>query len=131
MGYNRNNGKSRFRRKWLRLVIIVLGVIFVVHFYLTCRIHRFAASICENTIKGQSLQNADIVYIRDTILQDMKADLMTGYRISVVPYDALEFEFPRVTHTVYISTESRQRALRIRYDPFRDQFHIVGFWTIR
>ncbi len=131
MFFKRTDGKTKLRRKCLYAFIIVALILLVIHLHLTYRIHRFTVSICENTIKGQSLKNPDIVSIHDTLLDGMKNDLISGYRISVVPYDACEFEFPKVTHSAFISTKSQERALRIRYDPFRNQFHIVGWWTVR
>ena len=120
-----------FSTKPGRIVVGVMLTLLIGHFWLTWRIHRFVDHFCQATLRGESLSDPDVVLIHDNILAPLGAEMREGYTITTRPYDAAEFEFPRSTHTAFVTTRSHQRGLRLRFDPFRNQFHVVGYWTIR
>jgi hypothetical protein len=114
-----------------RLTVGVLILLLICHIWLTWRIHRFVDHFCQATIMGESLMDPDIVLVHDDLLEPLKSELELGYTISTRPYDAFEFDFPRCTHSAFVTTSSNNRGLRLRFDPFRNQFHVVGYWTVR
>ena len=114
-----------------RLTFGVLLLLLIGHIWLTWRIRHFVDHFCQATIKGESLSTPDAVLVYDELLDPLRSELEEGYTISTRPYDAFEFEFPRCTHSAFVTTRSNSRGLRLRFDPFRNQFHVVGYWTVR
>ena len=121
-------GCSRRRRIIATAVLsLLLG-----HLWLTWRIHRFVDHFCRATIEGTTLCDPDVVFVYDHLLKGPLGDeLKSGSRISTRPYDAFEFKFARCTHSAFVTTATHRTGLRLRFDPFRNQFHVVGYWTIR
>jgi hypothetical protein len=114
-----------------RIALIVILSVLTVHLWLTWRIHRFVDHFCKATITAKSLSHPDIVFVYDDLLAGPIAnELSLGYKISTRPYDACEFEFLRCTHSAFIRTANHRTGLRLRFDLFRNQFHVVGYWTV-
>lgn len=139
MSQHSNIRMKRIRRilRWVlatnkgRLLLGVLLAFLVGHAWLTWRIHRFVDHFCQATIKSESLAAPDVVLVHDDLLDPLIDELREGYTITTRPYDAFGFEFPKCTHTAYVTTKSHRRGLRLRFDPSRNQFHVVGYWTVR
>ena len=114
-----------------RLILGIALLFLATHIWLTWRIHRFVDHFCQASITGESLSHPDVVLVRDNLLEQMKKELNDGYIIKTKPYDAFEFDFPKCTHTAYVITATHKKGLRLRFDPIRNQFHVVGYWTIK
>lgn len=108
----------------------VLAIALLLHGWLTWRIHRFSNHFCEAAAKGASLQHDDVVIVHEHLLDDLGTEQRAGYEVSTRPYDVFDWEFPRCTHTAFIETASRKQGLRLRFDPWRNKFHVVGSWTV-
>ncbi len=87
-------------------------------------------AICEHlvrsAIEGTSPDHSDIVSATQ-YLDRMADDMRDGYKVRITDKDD---DDPRVTHTAYFISDDWGIGLRFRYDPDRDKFHIVGYWTI-
>jgi hypothetical protein len=114
-----------------RIFLVVLSIILCTHFWLTWRIHRLVDHFCRKTINQESLSFRDVVLVYDDLLEPLRDELSNGFRISTRPYDAFEFDFTRCTHTAFVTTKTHRLGLRLRFDPFRNKFHVVGYWTIK
>jgi hypothetical protein len=92
------------------------------------RVERLTRHLATAAIHRTSPDDPDIV-LAAPWLEELD-DLREGYKVRITHRDYFN-EPERVTHNVYVSTERWERGIRLRYDPNRDKFHMVGYWTIR
>jgi len=98
------------------------------------RIRKIAEQMCLAACNGETLETCPdvVLVIGADKLAAMSAEIRKGYTIEVRSGDA---PYPlgdgRGTHHVLIRAEASGVGLRFKYDQQRDQFHILGYWTLR
>ena len=96
------------------------------------RVRAIADRLCAAASHGEELEECpDVVLVVGADkLAEMSAQLQEGYSLEVLAGDAPGLGDGSATHHVLIRTETSGLGLRFRYDKQRDQFHILGYWTL-
>jgi len=97
------------------------------------RVLTIADRLCAAAAHGETLEKCpDVVSVVGADkLAEMSGELQKGYSIEMFTGDAPSpLGDGSGTHHVLIHTETSGLGLRFKYDQQRDQFHILGYWTL-
>ncbi len=104
------------------------------------RVRKIGEFFCQTSIKGttEKLKGSrdvpDVVVVGQQIpdlLAKMRPGLIKGYKIEVQRGEPASFAGEKpdsgVTHSITIRCADDAIRLRMRYDSYRDRFHLVGY----
>lgn len=101
------------------------------------RLKNIGEYFCQQVLAGTTDQLKDSRNVPDVVrvgqslpdvLAEMRPDIQQGYIVESAegePESAGKDE--RVTHSLFIRCDAHAICLRMRYDPIKDNFHIVGY----
>ena len=98
--------------------------------WLTHRIKCGLRHAIEKIHRGAEIDSDTFWTIGPATISVLEDVTQKPYSISVRPFDWVE-SGRLVTHTAFVSSDTKEIRVRLKYNPFSGKFHIVGYATIR